>query len=71
MLQLLDLAKENAALRLELNRIREQTAVLQGVLAAIRHSWATCLYGERCVGARAESLVAEVLNPERADDGPR
>jgi hypothetical protein len=44
MLQLLDLARENAALKRELCRIRAEAEPLKRLLAAIRQTWAarTC-----------------------------
>jgi hypothetical protein len=44
MLQLLDLARENASLKRDLSRIREEAEALQRLLAGIRQTWAarTC-----------------------------
>src|SRR5260370_7129109 len=42
MRQLLDLARENAALKGELTRIRREAEVLRRVLSVVRQTWAKC-----------------------------
>ncbi len=59
MLQLLDLARENAGLKCELNRRRGEMAVLQRLLAAVHETWSgrTCASGESCgAAARLDAL---------------
>ena len=53
MLQLLALARENAALKRELLRSREDNATLRALLAAIQETWTgrTCASGESCGAA--------------------
>ena len=46
MLQLLDLARENAALKCELTRIRREAEALQRLLAVVRQTWAKCSYAD-------------------------
>ena len=41
MLQLLDLARENAALKCELTRIRQETEALRRLLSVVGQTWAT------------------------------
>jgi hypothetical protein len=60
MLQLLALARENAALKRELFRSREDDATLRELLAAIQETWAgrTCASGESCGAAsRLDALL--------------
>ena len=42
MLQLLDLARENAALKRELTRIRREAEALRCLLSVVRQTWAKC-----------------------------
>jgi hypothetical protein len=60
MLQLLELARENAALKRELIQSREDNAALREFLAAIHETWTgrTCGSGESCgAAARLDALL--------------
>jgi hypothetical protein len=69
MLQLLDLARENAALKCELARIRGEAEALKRRLVEVRQSWATQLCSappgptNHCVGAQVDAMLAEALEP--------
>ena len=71
MLQLLDLARENAALKCELARIRGEAEALKRRVAEVRRTLATQLCSHsaprvptnRCVGAQVDAMLAEALDP--------
>ena len=71
MLQLLDLAKENAALKRELARIRGEVEALKRRLVEVRQTVATQLCSssmspvpiDHCVGAQVDAMLAEALDP--------
>jgi hypothetical protein len=71
MLQLLDLARENAALKRELARIGGEAEALKRRLVEVRQTVATqlCSFGaspvpaDHCVGAQVDAVLAEALDP--------
>jgi hypothetical protein len=73
MLQLLDLARENAALKCELARIRGEAEALKRRLVEVRQMLATRSCSQRassvpathCVGTRVDAMLAEALDPGR------
>jgi hypothetical protein len=42
MLQLLDLARENAELKCQIERIRQEAEALRRLLSVVGQTWATC-----------------------------
>lgn len=70
MLQLLDLARENSALKCELARIRFEVEALRRRLAEVRQNLTTpsCTQGTpagptvRCMGAQVDAMLAEALD---------
>ena len=79
MLQLLDLARENAALKRELARIRGETEALKRRLVEVRQTWATRFCSpsaspvptDHCAGAQVDAMLAEALDPEPSQMGRR
>jgi hypothetical protein len=71
MLQLLDLARENAALKRELARMRGEAAVLERRLVEVCQTLATLLCSPSAspvstdyrVGAQGNAMLAEALDP--------
>jgi hypothetical protein len=55
MLQLLDLARENAELKSELTRIRREAEALRCLLSVVRQTWAKCSCADR-----ADQITADV-----------
>jgi hypothetical protein len=65
MLQLLDLARENTALKRELCRIHAEAAALQRVVAAIRQTWADRICATELCRVQLDALMREMPNFEQ------